>query len=162
MPTLCASAAVARELNITPERVRQLSAAGVIPSRLTPGGHRRYDLDEVREAVARARLGTRLTIEVPQAVKTAVLEIEPGADVILFGSRARGDARPDSDWDFLVLVDGVVEYQREHRVWDRMADLQLDLPEQPLVTALVVSRAEWETNRHSALRHWVEAEGLWL
>jgi predicted nucleotidyltransferase len=25
--------------------------------------------------------------------------------VILFGSRARGDARADSDWDFLVVID---------------------------------------------------------
>lgn len=25
--------------------------------------------------------------------------------LILFGSRARGDARPDSDWDFYVVID---------------------------------------------------------
>ncbi|MEJ5253086.1 MAG: nucleotidyltransferase domain-containing protein [Armatimonadota bacterium] len=25
--------------------------------------------------------------------------------IILFGSRARGDFRPDSDWDFFVIVD---------------------------------------------------------
>jgi uncharacterized protein len=25
--------------------------------------------------------------------------------ILLFGSRARGDARPDSDWDFFVCVD---------------------------------------------------------
>lgn len=25
--------------------------------------------------------------------------------LFLFGSRARGEARPDSDWDFLVIVD---------------------------------------------------------
>jgi predicted nucleotidyltransferase len=25
--------------------------------------------------------------------------------IILFGSRARGDFRPDSDWDFLVVID---------------------------------------------------------
>ena len=29
-----------------------------------------------------------------------------GADAFLFGSRARGDARPDSDWDILILIDG--------------------------------------------------------
>ncbi|WP_461150872.1 nucleotidyltransferase domain-containing protein [Spirosoma pulveris] len=35
-----------------------------------------------------------------QAVKKQVCEIDPQAEVWLFGSRARGDARPDSDWDF--------------------------------------------------------------
>ncbi len=29
-----------------------------------------------------------------------------GADAFLFGSRARGDVRPDSDWDILILIDG--------------------------------------------------------
>ncbi|MFO7630212.1 MAG: nucleotidyltransferase domain-containing protein [Prochlorococcaceae cyanobacterium] len=38
---------------------------------------------------------------------TIAAEIEaaiPGADVRLFGSRARGTARPDSDLDLLVLA----------------------------------------------------------
>lgn len=29
-----------------------------------------------------------------------------GAEALLFGSRARGDARPDSDWDILILING--------------------------------------------------------
>jgi uncharacterized protein len=38
----------------------------------------------------------------------AIVEREVGTDligVLLFGSRARGDAREDSDWDVAVLVD---------------------------------------------------------
>lgn len=34
--------------------------------------------------------------------------------IIIFGSRARGDYRKDSDWDFLVVIDKEIE-QREKR-----------------------------------------------
>lgn len=39
---------------------------------------------------------------------TAVLTGEPVAAAYLFGSRARGDGRPDSDADVAVLLDGTV------------------------------------------------------
>ena len=38
-------------------------------------------------------------------VKKAVQERVPNAKLVLFGSRARGDAKSDSDWDVLILVD---------------------------------------------------------
>ena len=41
---------------------------------------------------------------VKRAVKDIVLRHAPDAEVILYGSRARGDAQPDSDWDILVLL----------------------------------------------------------
>ncbi|MDR1226506.1 MAG: nucleotidyltransferase domain-containing protein [Prevotellaceae bacterium] len=37
-----------------------------------------------------------------QALKRQIL---PNEKVILFGSQARGDAWPDSDWDLLALLD---------------------------------------------------------
>ncbi|MEO8960680.1 MAG: nucleotidyltransferase domain-containing protein [Ginsengibacter sp.] len=37
-------------------------------------------------------------------VKKQILLTDATASVILFGSRARGDAEDDSDWDFLVLT----------------------------------------------------------
>ena len=38
-----------------------------------------------------------------QRIKQNVHEVEPEAEVWLYGSRARRDARADSDWDVLVL-----------------------------------------------------------
>jgi len=38
--------------------------------------------------------------------------LDPTARIILYGSRARGDAQPDSDWDLLILLDGPVERHR--------------------------------------------------
>ncbi|MCR4826365.1 MAG: nucleotidyltransferase domain-containing protein, partial [Bacteroidales bacterium] len=38
------------------------------------------------------------------SIKANVLEVNPNAEVWLYGSRARGTAREDSDWDVLVLT----------------------------------------------------------
>ena len=40
--------------------------------------------------------------------------------VVLFGSRARGDARDDSDYDVAVFLHGLTDYWREA---DRIADI---------------------------------------
>lgn len=32
-------------------------------------------------------------------------------EIILFGSRARGDEKPDSDWDFYVLINKEIEFK---------------------------------------------------
>lgn len=43
--------------------------------------------------------------EILKSITDRVHSIVPGAKIILFGSRARGDERLDSDWDLLILVD---------------------------------------------------------
>ncbi|GAK57193.1 DNA polymerase beta domain protein region [Candidatus Vecturithrix granuli] len=43
-------------------------------------------------------------------VQYAVRTVVPDADVILYGSRARGDARFVSEWDFLILVNQPVSW----------------------------------------------------
>jgi predicted nucleotidyltransferase len=37
-------------------------------------------------------------------IQTLKRQILPNERLILFGSQARGDARPDSDWDLLLLL----------------------------------------------------------
>ncbi len=38
-------------------------------------------------------------------LKKELLEVEPTVELILYGSRARGTAREDSDWDLLILTE---------------------------------------------------------
>src|SRR5256885_2102312 len=52
-----------------------------------------------------AELIDRPRVEVPPALLEAVVRRYDPVQVILFGSRARGDAGCDSDWDLLIVVD---------------------------------------------------------
>lgn len=54
--------------------------------------------------------------ELLDRVQKIIRQVEPEADIILYGSRARGDARHDSDWDFLILLDGEVDSDRTLKV----------------------------------------------
>jgi uncharacterized protein len=50
-------------------------------------------------------LADQPSVAVPPAVLDALVRRFDPVRVILFGSRARGDAGPDSDWDLMVVVD---------------------------------------------------------
>jgi predicted nucleotidyltransferase len=49
-----------------------------------------------------------------EAVRRLVRDLRPRA-IILFGSRARGTSRPDSDYDLLVISDEIRDYDEVYR-----------------------------------------------
>ncbi|GAF74794.1 unnamed protein product, partial [marine sediment metagenome] len=77
-----------------------------------------------------------------QLIRHYINAIDPKADVILYGSRARGDERPDSDWDILVLTDYSVDLITERKFRDKLYDLELETGE-PL-SIFVYSKNDWQ------------------
>ena len=82
--------------------------------------------------------------EVTERIKAKIMEKDPTAEVILFGSHARGDANKDSDWDILILV-SKPDFDRsmEDVYRDPLFDIMLDI-EEP-VSAIIRSKEVWET-----------------
>jgi len=80
---------------------------------------------------------------IPRMVKETVRSVAPDAEVILFGSRARGDYGSDSDWDFLVLVDGSADWEASRPVHDALFDALLI--EGVPVSCVIHSKSEWNT-----------------
>ena len=82
-------------------------------------------------------LGEEQLREMAAAICTEI----PGAEVRLFGSRARGEARPDSDVDLLITVpDAWLARQDRWDVLDRLR-WQLSGPDQP-VDLLLFSQSQ--------------------
>ena len=68
----------------------------------------------------------------------------PGTEVIVFGSTARGDARPDSDIDLMVVLEEVEDRNAEcSRLWDVIG------VQEPWADLLVVDRTKFEYWRHT-------------
>jgi uncharacterized protein len=92
-------------------------------------------------------------------VKQAVRGMEPGAEIILYGSRAREDASSESDWDFLILVDGPISDARIDAIRHRLYEIEWEWGE--ILCSVIRTREEWDSARYQAMpfHRNVEREG---
>ena len=81
--------------------------------------------------------------------KAVIREVAPDASVILYGSRARGDAQEDSDYDLLVLVDRQVDMPLERAIVDRLVPLEVRTGK--VVTVLIYDRSKWDSALYRAM-----------
>ena len=79
-------------------------------------------------------------------VKQVVHTIEPDAKVMLYGSRANQTAGPESDWDFLVLVEGDCDDQRKDMIRHKLYEVEWDTGE--VLCSIICSRQDWESSRY--------------
>lgn len=95
----------------------------------------------------------------PGKIKEYVKAIDPEAEVRLFGSRARGDAREDSDWDILILTPKAVNLKVEQAFRHKLFELELEYGQ--AISTFVYSNADWNGKyRVTPLFHNIKEEGI--
>ena len=105
----------------------------------------------------------------PEDKKTQIISLirdtirasEPTAQIILYGSRARGDAREDSDWDVLTIIDKPRLTLKDRSnlqfpVWDKGLALGQE------INVFPYTRRQWEQAPPSLFKYNVMNEGIAL
>jgi len=91
-----------------------------------------------------------------------IKELDSDAEVILYGSHARGQARLDSDWDILILLNrNDVSLKTEQQFRHHLFDIELEIGEP--ISVIARSKSIWES------KYWItpiyksiKAEGVQL
>lgn len=98
--------------------------------------------------------------ELLKRVKSVVQKLSPEAEIILYGSRATGTARADSDWDFLILVPSLEDKKLEAEIKDSLYEVELETD--TVLSSIVRTKQEWMSSRYAVvpLRQQVENYGV--
>lgn len=134
-------------------------AAAPMPSAQAERANR---LQEVLAPYQASRTAAEVTgpalgdVWLPQIVGRIVRAVDP-VRILLFGSRARGDARPDSDYDLLVILD-VADDRRALRLQVRSAIDDLPISKDVVVASM--DQVGERQGRIWGVLHWALQEGV--
>ena len=94
--------------------------------------------------------------------REAIKKIDPFADIILYGSRARGDAEAESDYDLLILTDGEVTLEREDIFRRQLFPIELETG--AVLTVILINKKDWGSPLYDAMPFYqnVQRDGVML
>jgi uncharacterized protein len=91
-------------------------------------------------------------------VKSRIKEVDPDSRILLFGSRARGESRKDSDWDFLILSNRTVDRDFQNRIYDTLFEVELETDE--VLTGIVQNLTIWDDFKLTSFYQNVLRDGI--
>ena len=101
------------------------------------------------------------TQQISQLILKAVHAVEPDAEVVLYGSRARSEESPESDWDILILTHMPVSADIEDNLRDKLYDVELETGES--LSTFIYSKSDWASKqRITPFYQNVSTEGILL
>ncbi|MCF6356287.1 MAG: nucleotidyltransferase domain-containing protein [Draconibacterium sp.] len=98
--------------------------------------------------------------ELKDRVKLSIKSIDPEARIILFGSKARGDFKKHSDWDFLILTSLKTDAKFKTKIRNRLIDTELEAEE--VISALIYSHEKWDDYKITPLYRNISKDGIEL
>ena len=95
--------------------------------------------------------------QIVSSIKQIVLTHIPQARVLLFGSRARNAATPESDWDILVLTKESIPKKLKKTIQAEIFPLSVEVGS--FINLLLLQETEWLSNpSYCSLRENISAE----
>ena len=91
-------------------------------------------------------------------VKSRIKEVDPDSRILLFGSRARGKSRKDSDWDFLILSNRTVDRDFKNQISDTLFEVELETDE--VLTGIVQNSIIWDDYKLTTFYQNVLRDGI--
>ncbi|MGZ9082173.1 MAG: nucleotidyltransferase family protein [Rhodoplanes sp.] len=93
-----------------------------------------------------------LTANERQAIEAAAATLRarfPVTDLVLYGSKARGDSDPESDIDLLVLTSRPLDVEEQSGMWSHLHEISMRFG--VLLSPLTVDARSWREGVHSVL-----------
>jgi uncharacterized protein len=94
------------------------------------------------------------------ACRDAACAVDPSAQIVLYGSRARGQAGPESDMDVLVLLDQTPSSTVSDTIHDKIYDIGLEAD--IVISVIIRGRQQWDSPLSQATPYYknIQREGV--